>query len=231
MKFTIHAPLVKKRTIAQNTVEVIFDIPDRAFSFIAGQYVTITIPWHDDRPITDQFHNFSITSSPTHSERIVIAFRLSPSAFKTTLLDLPFGTPVTIEGPKGVFVLPPSSDSPLMFIAGGIGITPFMSMIRFLTETKTPQRITLCYFNTALESAAYKKELDALAQENPLITIRYSFGPFDGTLLAEYAEKAGGAEWYAAGPTGMVATVRRALSEYGILDTRIHTEEFSGYEH
>ena len=126
--------LSEKKTIAENTMEMTFAVSGSGFSFKAGQYVSIEVPTLMDKGIPDRFHDFSIVSSPLNAKEISIAFRVSQSVFKTALLALPFGGFVNVDGPKGMLVLPesaPPSVAPLVLIAGGIGITPLLSMIRF----------------------------------------------------------------------------------------------------
>ncbi len=192
-------------------------------------------------------------------QEISIAFRISQSIFKTALLALPIGGVVNIDGPKGVLTLPapphpslrgtkqPSAPAsiqhstfdilhptpaPLIFVAGGIGITPLLSMIRYATETSSPQQITLLYCNTSEETTAYAEELHALAQKNPHFTLVLLLGVPVEKLFAPYvqnAKKTPNTFWYIVGAPAMVRKVEQILGESGIMNTQIRIEEFSGY--
>ena len=94
-----------------------------------------------------------------------LATRMRDSAFKRTLRELPVGTEVDVEQPKGSFVLPEDTSRPLVFIAGGIGITVFRSMLRYIREEALPYRVTLIYSNRDRDSTAFLDELRELEQE------------------------------------------------------------------
>lgn len=228
---TIQAPLLEKKVIAENTFEMTFGIPEKNFSFKPGQYVSVTLPGLENYSIMDKFHDFSIVSSPSEQSTVAIVFRGSGSVFKTTLLRLPMGSVVSIDGPKGVFTLPEATDVPVVLVAGGVGIAPFMSMMRYATEQKSTQKITFLYFNTKQESVAYKIELEELARKNPLISVRDFLGVPEKQHLVLEGESLEKLQYYVAGPPLMVSSVVQSLHNFGILSQYIRTEEFTGYEH
>lgn len=227
--------LSKKKIIAENTAELTFSVSDPSFSFEAGQYISIEIPSLGGSTskfaVPDRYHDFSIASSSSNPKEISIAFRISRSIFKTALLTLPIGGVVNITGPKGVFVLPVPNVPlvPLIFVAGGIGITPLISMIRSVTETQSSQQITLLYCNSAKETTAYAEELSLLGQKNPRFTLVSSVGIPDEKLFAPYIQNPPHALWFIVGVPAMVTKVRQILAEFGIMNIQIRTEEFSGY--
>lgn len=213
--------------IAENTFEVVLHISDQNFKFKAGQYITVTLPNLKQLPIREQFRDFSIASSPNYLPRLSISFRKSESAFKKELLQMKKGDEVIIEGPSGIFTLPDIYEKPIVFIAGGIGIDPFMSMLEFATENNLPHKITVLYCNRSHESAAYLEKLDSLSKQNPLIKIVRIFGPLEEKHIADLPSQ--NPLWYIAGPPGMVETARAILLKLGIIETDIKTEEFTGY--
>lgn len=233
MIYHFSATLLKKKFIAENTVELTFSVTHPDFSFKAGQYVSIEIPALADMEIPDRRHDFSIASAPSVGEaktkEISIAFRVSQSMFKTALLALPLGGVINIDGPKGVFCLPETTETPLIFVAGGIGITPLLSMIRYATNTASSQQIILLYCNTSKETTAYSKELTQLKQQNPHFSFNKSLGVPDEKLFAPYAQQIPDALWYVVGAPGMVEKVQQILRELHIEDTHVYIEEFSGY--
>ena len=226
--------LSEKKTIAENTVELTFSVSDQSFSFNAGQYVSIEIPSLAGARVPDRCHDFSIASSPSNPKEISIALRVSESIFKTALLSLPIGGVVNIDGPKGVLVfhvppVPIAPPVPLIFVAGGIGITPLLSMIRYATEISSTQKITLLYCNSKKETTAYLEELSALEQKNPNFEMHILFGVPEEKLFAPFMEKTPKAIWYIVGAPAMVTAVKQILAVHGILDTQIRIEEFTGY--
>lgn len=100
MSARYEVPFVSKSAIAPGVTEVALDISKTDFHFKAGQYATITLSATTDQPTTSQFHDFSIVSSPNDHIKLKIAFRNSDSFFKKTLLSLPLGAPIILEGPS-----------------------------------------------------------------------------------------------------------------------------------
>lgn len=222
--------LLQKRTIAENTIEMTFSVADSSFQFQAGQYVSICIPTLVDASVADRCHDFSIVSSPSYPKEISIAFRVSQSIFKKALLALPVGSVVSMDGPKGVLTLPENKETNLIFVAGGIGITPLLSQIRYATEVSRAQQISLLYCNSKMETAAYQDELPNLKKQNFRFSFHLSLGAPDEKLFAPYIQKSPDSIWYIVGTPQMVATVRQILVGSGILDSQIRIEEFSGYD-
>lgn len=221
--------LVSKKEIAENTVEVTFGVTAPDFTFIPGQYVSVEIASLAELSVPLRCHDFSIASSPANPSQISLAFRVSGSAFKTALLELPIGGEVTVSGPKGVFTLPVDTDTPLVFVAGGIGITPFLSMIRFATESASPQVIKLLYLNTKESTTAYRDELGALAKQNPNFTFEEFLGITSSETFVAPVAAFKDSPWYIVGAPAMVERVQDILRGFGILDEQVRTEEFSGY--
>lgn len=221
--------IIARKEVAESTIEVSFKRP-AGFEFIAGQYCQIVIP---QLLFTDPKGNsrvFSIASSPNDKERVVIAFRNSSSGFKRTLIESPEGQEIIIKGPFGRdFKLPEDLSSRAVFIAGGIGITPFLSMSRFATEEKLALPITLIYANRDEKSMAYKKEFEDMASNNPNFTIKNKFGLLNEQFIRENVKDAPLAQWYTAGPPPMVGAALNILSLLKVEPSRIHTEKFTGY--
>ena len=233
-------PVISKTVIAPGVTEVTFDISKTNFRFTAGQYATITLPNATDQPTTSQFHDFSIASSPNDHEKLKIAFRNSPSFFKTTLLNLPLGESVILEGPSGNFTLPEETDKPIVCIAGGIGITPFMSMLTAMSEMRQPYQTTLFYSNHDTVSTAYASDLQQLAKLSPSLKLVFTMTndtqwkgetqAIEGDFVASYLGDLSNYVFYIAGPPAMVFAVRDDLRQAGVAEENIHTEGFTGIE-
>lgn len=215
MNMQIAGILTEKNIIADNTLQVSFTVPVD-FKFVPGQYITVTLPDLAEYEIREQFHDFSICSSLTDLPELSVTFRLSNSLFKQTLSNLKVGSNVIIDGPTGVFTQ--SKDvTKARYVAGGIGITPFYSMMR---SSSVP--FDLVYYNTTKESAAYLNDILKL----PHVKLTsYFVKPSKEHFVVTDMD----IMWYVAGPPSMVFTIRSLLNELGVKDSVIQTEEFSGY--
>ena len=239
--------LAGRHEVADRTMAFEFDKPP-GFAFKAGQFVEIA--WVDP-PETDAEGNsraFSIASAP-HEERLVFTTRLRDTAFKRVLQKAPIGTVARVEGPFGDLTLHNNVSRPAVLMAGGIGITPFRSIIRRAVSEKLPHRLFLFYANRKPEDAAFLDELNGIAKDAnftfiPTMTAVSRLkrvwggetGHFSPELLTRHLNRsaagatAGTPVYYVAGPPTMVKAVRAMLNDAGIDDDDIRTEEFAGYE-
>jgi ferredoxin-NADP reductase len=179
-------------------------------------------------------------TSPTERGILGLATRLRDSAFKQTLAELPVGAEVDVEEPKGQFALPEDSSRPYVFIAGGIGITVFRSMLRFIRDERLPYRVTLIYSNRDRESTAFLDELQELEGELPdfrlVLTMTDDQGwdgetrRVDAAFLAELlGDNLNDSTFMLAGPPGMVEGVQHQLAEAGVAEENVVAQRFSGY--
>lgn len=237
--------ILERREVAEKTAEVSFKRPSN-YKFEAGQYAQVIMPkllYPDQRGPS---RLFSIASSPTDKNRITMAFRDSESGYKRTLIEAPLGYEVIIRGPfGGDFSLPENKGGHVVFIAGGIGITPFLSMSRFATEKGLSLPITLLYANRNEKSSAYLKEIEDMASRNRHFTVKNKFGIVDKGFIEQnvFAEASASshasakasakdvlsAEWYIAGPPGMVEEASRIVLSLGVNPIALHKERFTGY--
>lgn len=197
-----------------------FDISATEFQWRAGQYISIVLPEHEDGEVKDSFHEFSIASAPGAST-MTVAFRLSNSVFKQTLLSKKPGDAVTFEGPFGVFY-PPDSAKGVIYIAGGIGITAFLGAL----EQKANYPVHLYTFNHSEASEPYKDLLASLAREKGFVLHQHY-----GRITEEALDFIPGLQTYVliAGPNEFVKTARQLALNMGIMEQKIQTEEFTGY--
>jgi ferredoxin-NADP reductase len=165
---------------------------------------------------------------------------LRDTAFKRTLAELPVGADVEVEEPKGEFVLPKETDRPYVFIAGGIGITVFRSMLRYIAEEDLPHRVTLVYSNRDQGSAAFLDELTALEQNNPNLRLVLTMTDdpawegetrrIDADLLRDHLDgELESFTYLVAGPPAMVEAMESTLREAAVPEEQIRPERFSGY--
>ena len=223
------------------------------FSFKPGQFVELTLLHSSETDHEGNRREFSIASAP-HEENIMIVTRSRASAMKRTLTTMPLGTEVLLDGPYGDFVLRRNATRPAVFLTGGIGITPFRSMVVSAAHEKLSHKIFLFCANRRPEDAPFLEELRALESENPnyrFIPTMTRLGDVDDAWQGErghitkemllrhvppYLEvrrgepDINGPLYSVAGPQRMVAAMRAMLNAAGVDDDDIRTEEFSGYQ-
>ena len=233
--------LRNKAEVAEGTLAFSLEKP-ADFSFKAGQTADLTLV---DPPETDAEGNtrtFSIASAPWESE-LLFATRLRDSAFKRCLRDMKPGTRIKLDGPMGSFNLHKNASKPAVFLAGGIGITPFQSMAREAARQKDPHQIYLFYSNRRPEDAAFFAELDALRQQNPnfhfigtMVEMEKSKQSWSGergfihaAMLKRHLPELAGPIYYAAGPPTMVAAMKEMLVKAGVDEDDVRSEDFPGY--
>jgi ferredoxin-NADP reductase len=233
--------LISKETIAEGTMSFHFKKPE-GFAYKAGQNIDMTLI---DPPETDAEGNtrtFSLASSPSES-MLSIATRMRDTAFKRILKNSVTGLRVKISNPMGSFILHQKTERPAIMLVGGIGITPFISMLKDATEKNLPQKIYLFYSNRRPEDAAYLKDLTKLSKINsnfifiPTMTNLEKSqanwigekGYINKDMINKYANDLNDAVYYTAGPPAMVSAMRQLLNDVEISDDDIRTEEFAGY--
>jgi ferredoxin-NADP reductase len=236
----VKARIKEKREVAKGTLMVVFDLLGEQVDFQAGQYFWVTLlhPPYDDEK--GPRRHISVVTSPNEREVLGLCTRLRDSAFKRSLAELPVGAEVEVEEPKGSFVLPEETDRPYVFVAGGIGITVFRSMLRYIAEEGLPHRVTLVYSNRDRASAAFLEELEELERENPNLRLVATMthdpawvgetrriGP--DLLRAHLDDDLGSFTYLVAGPPAMVEGVVEVLKGAGIPEEQIRSDGFSGY--
>lgn len=226
----MHYPLKSIRTIAEETIEIILDASSSPLSFEPGQYIRLTFPGLKFPDPKGNSREFSIVSAPYRNHELVIAFRNSESGFKRSVFASRVGEIFDVQGPYGFFTLPQKSKQPHIFVAGGIGITPFMSMAEHAAEHSLPHEIFLIYANQSAERTAYRDFLSGLEDKNPNFKVRHHIGILTSQAIREYTEGIREPQWYIAGPPRMTSDIKQALLNAGADKDNIFFEEFIGYE-
>lgn len=204
--------------------------PEREVTWKAGQYLHYVIPG-TDREGQKNDRYFSIASAPSEKHiMLTTRFFEKPSYFKQALKAMKGGDTIEAEEPEGDFVIDdPSKD--LIFIAGGIGITPYRSMLIEAAAQGQQLRVNLLYANRN-EHIAYRRQLDKLAQKNHTMKISYIIKPrrIDDELLKASLSSIDQPLVYVSGPEPMVEAMVEQLKAAGASEDNIKTDYFPGYE-
>jgi ferredoxin-NADP reductase len=179
------------------------------------------------------------------SPQIICKIRpaMRDTAFKRAFKSAPIGMQVKIEGPLGSFTLHKNHLKAAVFLAGGIGITPFLSIVRHAAHEGLPHRLYLFYSNHRPEDAAYLSDLIALEKANQQFrfvptmtgmgkshqTWKGRTGVVSQQMLTEFLPDLHGPIYYIAGPPAMVRAVRQMLVGAGVDEDDVRSEEFAGY--
>ena len=234
----MQATVAETHEVAKGTLLVTFAV-DSYPAYRPGAYFWVELP---DRGHTDEKglrRHISLVTSPTEAGIVGLATRLRDTAFKRTLAELKPGDAVEVEEPKGSFLLPEETDADYVFVAGGIGITVFRSMLRFIRDTGSGHRVTLVYSNRDRESAAFLDDLEVLERElsgfRAVLTMTEDDGwegetrRIDAAMLREHLGDLDGYRYLVAGPPPLTAGVVAALHGAGVPEAQVASDSFSGY--
>ncbi len=208
--------VLDKRQETKNIFSLILEKPG-GFRFYAGQYL--------DVEINGDTRAFTISSSPVE-DFLMITTRKGISQFKKALESLKAGDMITTSHPAGTFTL--DETEPAIFIAGGIGITPFRSMLKYAVDQKLSTPITLIYSNSD-NNFLFKKELNQWQKLYPKLKIHYVVTDKDGRLTEDKLRSIINSIYYLAGPPKMVDDFEKMLLNLRVDPTNIRTDRFDGY--
>ena len=232
--------LVERNKLANNTYEFVFR-SDRRIYFRPGQYLEWTLGrfWPDSR---GNRRYFTIASSPKERYiRMGVKFYAPPSKFKRALAKMKAGDVISASHLAGDFVLPKNKKQKMVFIAGGIGVTPFRSMIQYLVDAKEKRQAILLYSNRSADDISYKDVFDQAEkvvglktkyfitdEDSPLPDFAHA-GAIDSQSILrdipDYHERT----FYVSGPPSMVNGFRETLRDMGVSKRRIKTDFFPGF--
>lgn len=209
-----------------DNIRTLYFQPERPIRHIAGQFVEITIPHSnpDDRGIKRWF---TISSAPGHEHfSITTKFSDRPSSFKAKLLDLSSGDEVIVSEAMGDFVLPKNEEINLVFIAGGIGITPFHSIIQWLIETNQTRKIELIYSVNNENEVVFK---NTIKQNFIKLNIRVGLPNLTVADLEKYILNIDNKQIFISGPEAMTESLVEQFRGIGITQDKLITDYFPGY--
>jgi ferredoxin-NADP reductase len=180
-------------------------------------------------------HPFTIASSPT-AESLSISVK-SVGDFTSTIGETKITDMAYIDMPFGVFSFLTYNALDMVFIAGGIGITPFMSMLRYIYDKKLKKNVILLWGNKTEQDIAFRKELENMASEMPTLKVVHVLsrqegwtgekGNIDAEVLKRYVVNFQDKQFFICGPPPLMRAVKRTLRELGVPKNRIHSERFA----
>ncbi len=229
---TSHEVLVRgAEEVAAGTLAFHLSRP-AGFDFKAGQSVTLSLLEPPPEPNSAQ-RIFSLAGAPCEGELLIATRMREGSAFKRALKALPAGSRIRLKGPRGLMTLHEEASRAAVFIAGGIGITPFLSMLRQAAHDGLARPLYLLYSNRRPQDAAFLAELQRLAQQNGSFRLLARMTDADGFVDAQtvkcFVADAAAPLYYLAGPPGMVGAMKTLLRGAGVGDHDVRSEQFYGY--
>ncbi len=218
--------------------------------YTAGQFAFFDIGGVDNDP-KGPIRHFTISSSPTENF-IMFTTRMRDSPFKKRLSILEDGAKVKVRGPEGQFVLHDDYSKPAVFLSGGIGVTPFRSMIKYATDKQLPIKIVMFDSNRDPDNILFKKEFDDWTTLNKNLKIIYTvsedkhsedqstirngwkgeYGRINKSMILKYLDNTSlnNSIFYICGPPSMLKAMQSLLQEdLKLSKEKIKIEEFTGY--
>lgn len=202
------------------------------FEFQAGQYAAIGFRRFGRR---SPMRCFSLINAPNAAGELQIAFR-EQGDYTRALAGVQAGDELYVGGPYGSFTVPAGQRQPLVYLAAGIGITPFMSLLRAQIRSGSQVPVTLLYSVRILDDVPFASELLQMTKDCPWLTLRFlverTFSPHPNVIpgrltsevVAEFCDQ--NADYYVCGPPGYNKQAVELLHEHGIISSQINTEAF-----
>lgn len=212
------------------------------FDFEAGQAITLVLVEPPPEENSRQ-RIFSLVSAPFEPELVIATRMREGSAFKRALAALPAGAPIGLRGPRGSMTLRDDPQRPCVFIAGGIGITPFMSMLRQAAHDALGRQFRLVYSNRRPEDAAFLDELQGLEARLPGFRLHATMTDMaaparawqgdtrvlGAEVIADACQGLDAPVYFVVGPPGFVGAAKHGLGVLGVPAADVRTEPFYGY--
>lgn len=234
--------LVQKLRIAANSVDFVFRT-DKQLVYRPGQYMEWTLP-HSHIDNRGNRRYFTLASSPTEQTlRLGVKFYEPSSSYKQALIDMTTTTDMIAAQVSGDFVLPRNAKTKLVFIAGGIGVTPFRSMVKYLLDSHEQRDIVMLYAANSPQDIAYKDVFDQAQQELGMVTTyviaepehaqsvqpNLRAGRVDVNVISDLVPEYRGRTYYISGSHQMVVSIQAALAQLGVPKRHIKVDYFPGY--
>jgi len=235
------AKLLNRVEVADDTMSFHFEKPP-GFEFRPGQSTDLTLVSPPETDSEGNVRTFSIASAP-FEDQLMFTTRMRDTAFKRSLKTVPLGTSLKMEQAIGSFTLHNNSKKSAVLMAGGIGMTPFFSIVKQADHERLPHRLYLFYSNRRPEDAPFLESLGKLEESNPNFRLIATMtemhrskrkwegetGLIDKAMLSRYVNDLRGPIFYIAGPPRMVSEIRKMLLASSVNEDDIRADEFAGY--
>jgi glycine betaine catabolism B len=232
--------LKQKIQIAPDVYDFIFAAP-RRFAFVPGQYMEWTLG-HNDSDTRGNRRYFTLASSPTEKElRLGVKFYNSGSSYKQAMLAMNERTEIAATQLAGDFVLPQDETQKCVLIAGGIGITPYRSMLKYLLDKGERRNLVLFYANKSAQDIVYKDVLDQARRELGVKTIytvsdkrnlpagwKGQVGRITPQMIQAEVPDYKDCMFYISGPQSLVDSMKDVLAQLRVPNGQIKTDLFAG---
>jgi len=219
--------LIEKEHLIDNVWAFRFK-PNGPFSWTAGQYVRVELP--HDNPDEEGTKRWFTNSAAPYEGIMQISTRVTGSTFKQALSKLEPGDELQlIEAPEGDFTWQ-DSELPIVFVAGGIGVTPFHSILKQRVHDGLPLNVTLIY-GSRTPDVPFKDELEQWQAADPNLQLQYIVGaPLTAESLAKAVPTLNQSLVYVSGPEPMVQALSKDLMEHGLAEAQLKRDEFPNYD-
>lgn len=232
--------LQEKIPVAHDVMDFVFK-PEKKMAYVPGQYMEWTLPHHNSDSRGNRRY-FTLASSPTEDNiRLGVKFYEKGSSYKKNLYNLTSATPLVGSQLAGEFTLPPDLRKKIVFIAGGIGITPYRSMVKFLVDRKEKRNIIILYANKTAEEIVYRDVFDQAQRVCGIKTV-YTLtdmksipkswngktGRINETMIREEVSDYKDRYFYLSGPYSMITSFEAVLTGMGVHQDKIKKDFFPG---
>jgi ferredoxin-NADP reductase len=233
-------PLLASERVSPSSMTFHFGTEGSGFRYLSNQAIRLALPGVDDP--WGAVRSFSLSSSPSETDRISVTCKISDTPFKQALARLRPGETAEVHGPIGLFLLDRSR--PSVFLAGGIGISPFRGMMRYAADSGDHRERRLLYSARVPEEFVFRAELEGLEVSHPNLRTLYTVtrpaesgigwsgrvGRIDAEWIREVATPLDRPKYYVVGlPTMVVETLAVLRDKLGIPEDDIDYEVFRGF--
>jgi ferredoxin-NADP reductase len=233
--------LKERRSETADVMSFVFDLGGQQLEYRPGQilhYELDALVFPDER---GNRRHFTISSSPTEKGIVMFTTKMRGSGFKETLRQAPAGYELTCESPEGEFIVREGETHRRhVFIAGGIGITPYRSILRYSADMNQPLNALMLYFNRSSADIVFRRELESIARQVPTFSFvnvltdpeeswEGEQGKLGEAILRKLVPDPDGLCFWVSGSPGLVSRCRELLELIGVKDQSIRTDRFMGY--
>lgn len=224
---TAKLTLKEKEQLTDNVWAFRFE-PSEPLTWTPGQFIFVELP--HDNPDSEGTRRFFTVSSIPSDNYVQITARVTQSTFKQALASLPIGGELhLLDSAQGDFVWDDENERAVVFIAGGIGITPFWSMLKQRKQDGVPLNTTLIYANRTA-AIPFKEDFDTWAAEDKTFIVHYLTGqPMTAEKLREFEPALSNALVYISGPEPMIEALGKQLKESGLDEEQLKQDFFPNY--